>query len=41
MKKVHTKRTGQAARPWVDTDRVVARVVPFWLCESSNSCLGK
>jgi transposase len=40
MKKVRTKRTGQAARPSVGADRSVARVVPSLLPKSSNSCLG-
>lgn len=40
MKTVHTKRTGQAARPSVGADRNVARVVPSLLPKSSNSCQG-
>src|SRR6185437_5514843 len=40
MKTVHTKRTGQAGRPWVGADRCVARVVPSLLPKSSNSCQG-
>ena len=40
MKAVHTKRTGQAARPAVGADRNVARVVPSLLPKSSNSCQG-
>jgi len=40
MNILETNRTGQIARAWVVRGRMQARVVPSYLCESSNSCLG-